>query len=68
LAPGGRLLVLAYHSLEDRAVKLFFRERARAGEADVLTPKPVRPTAAEVAVNPRSRSARLRVAARVRYV
>jgi len=68
LAPGGRLLVLAYHSLEDRAVKLFFRERARAGEADVLTPKPVRPTAVEVAANSRSRSAHLRVAARVRYV
>jgi 16S rRNA (cytosine1402-N4)-methyltransferase len=65
LAPGGRLLVLSYHSLEDRTVKLFLRGAARRGELEILTPKPMRPSRDEARVNPRSRSARLRVAARV---
>ena len=64
LAPGGRLGVIAFHSLEDRIVKNKFRELKRAGEAVVLTPKPVRASASEVAANRRARSARLRVAAR----
>ena len=59
LAPGGRLAVIAFHSLEDREVKHTFR--ALGGEGyDVLTKKPVRPGADEEARNPRSRSARLR--------
>ena len=78
LAPGGRLAVVSFHSLEDRAVKEYIRARAgrtpspsrhappRAVEAEVtlrdLTRKPVLPTASEVAANPRARSARLRVA------
>ncbi len=62
LAPGGRLLVVSYHSLEDRTVKRFFRDAARRGELEILTPKPLRPGPDETRANPRSRSARLRVA------
>lgn len=59
LAPNGRLAVIAFHSLEDREVKHTFR--ALGGEGyEVLTKKPVRPSEAEAARNPRSRSARLR--------
>jgi 16S rRNA (cytosine1402-N4)-methyltransferase len=61
LAPGGRMAVIAFHSLEDRAVKLRFRELARAGRYRLVTRRPLRPGEAEVVRNPRSRSARLRV-------
>lgn len=75
LAPGGRLVVISFHSLEDRIVKRFLRERANpepppvpmAPEPDPvfrLIDKPRRPDAAEVAANPRARSAVLRVAER----
>ncbi|MBI4227601.1 MAG: 16S rRNA (cytosine(1402)-N(4))-methyltransferase RsmH [Candidatus Omnitrophica bacterium] len=64
LRPGGRIVVLAYHSLEDRIVKQAFRRAAAAGEVDVLTRRPLRPGDEEVRGNPRSRSARLRAAAR----
>ncbi|HSF17775.1 MAG TPA: 16S rRNA (cytosine(1402)-N(4))-methyltransferase RsmH [Vicinamibacteria bacterium] len=67
LGAGGRLIVVSYHSLEDRAVKLAFRDRARsAGSAyRVLTKKPVIAGAEEVYENPRARSAKLRVLERV---
>lgn len=83
LCPGGRLAVIAFHSLEDRAVKQFFRHEASDTEPDklprsvpvspaprqptmrVLTKKPLTPGAAELARNPRARSAGLRVAERL---
>ena len=63
LAPGGRVVVIAYHSLEDRIVKRFV---IGAEALQVLTKKPLTPTAAEAASNPRSRSAKLRAAERSR--
>lgn len=59
LATGGRLVVLAYHSGEDRAVKRAFRKLASEDFLE-LTPKPLVPTDAEVSRNPKSRSAKLR--------
>jgi 16S rRNA (cytosine1402-N4)-methyltransferase len=59
LARGGRLVVIAFHSLEDREVKQTFRALGRDGFR-VLTRKPVRPGPSELRLNPRSRSARLR--------
>jgi 16S rRNA (cytosine1402-N4)-methyltransferase len=57
----GRLVVISYHSLEDRTVKRFM---AGATELELLARKPLRPSAAEQAANPRARSARLRAARR----
>ena len=80
LAGGGKLAVIAFHSLEDRLVKRFFRQESRdclcPPEAPVctcghraglriVTRKPIRPAPEEVARNPRSRSARLRIAERL---
>jgi 16S rRNA (cytosine1402-N4)-methyltransferase len=60
LAVRGRMAVISYHSLEDRAVKQRFRGLTDSGEFTSLTPKPMRAKAAEIARNPRARSARLR--------
>jgi 16S rRNA (cytosine1402-N4)-methyltransferase len=80
LRPGGRIAVISFHSLEDRIAKQFLRDRARGctcppelpvcvcghePELRILTPKPVRPSAREVELNPRAASARLRVAVKV---
>jgi 16S rRNA (cytosine1402-N4)-methyltransferase len=80
LRPGGRLVVISFHSLEDRIVKRFLRDRARGctcppefpicvcghePELRILTPKLVRPSAREVDQNPRAGSARLRAAVKV---
>jgi 16S rRNA (cytosine1402-N4)-methyltransferase len=63
LAPGGRVVVIAYHSLEDRLPKRVFREEGRLA---ILTKKPLQPSANEIRENPRARSAKLRAAERVR--
>lgn len=61
LTSGGKLAVISFHSLEDRIVKNFFREQAKAGQGKILTKKPIIAGEAEVQINPRSRSAKLRV-------
>ena len=62
LNSGGRFAVISFHSTEDRLVKQAFRSAEQTGLLKVLTKKPISPTDAEIARNPRSRSAKLRVA------
>jgi 16S rRNA (cytosine1402-N4)-methyltransferase len=80
LRPGGRLAVISFHSLEDRIVKQFFREKEKGcmcppdfpicvcghePELRAVQRRPVRPGEDEIAANPRSASARLRCAVKV---
>ena len=80
LTPGGRLVIITFHSLEDRIVKRRFRELARdcvcppripkcvcghVKELELLTRKGVKASEEEIALNPRARSARLRAAGRI---
>lgn len=59
LNKGGRMAVIAFHSLEDRIIKNFYKEQSKHG-ASILTKKPISPTYEEMSENPRSRSAKLR--------
>ena len=74
LAPGGRLAVITFHSLEDRIVKRYFRQASGAVGEDanfssptlrIVNKKVIEPTAAEIEANPRSRSAKLRLIERL---
>lgn len=80
LAPGGRLAVISFHSLEDRIVKYFFKREStdclcpkeipfcqckHKASLKIITKKPIIPTEEEVEINPRSRSAKLRVAEKI---
>jgi 16S rRNA (cytosine1402-N4)-methyltransferase len=65
LKPGGRLVIISFHSLEDRIVKDALRDGVKLGHYRILTKKPVTATEEEVDRNPRSRSAKLRAAEKV---
>jgi len=65
LAPAGRIVIISFHSLEDRIVKNTFRNWKAAGTCQILTKHVVRPSEEEVTRNPRARSARLRCAERI---
>lgn len=66
LKPGGRLVVISFHSLEDRIVKDALRDGAREGIWNVFTKKPATATQEEIDSNPRSRSAKMRAAERMK--
>lgn len=65
LRQGGRLVVISFHSLEDRKVKDALRQGAANGQYRVLTAKPVSASEEEVGRNPRARSAKLRAAVKL---
>ncbi|MFC1629672.1 16S rRNA (cytosine(1402)-N(4))-methyltransferase RsmH [Patescibacteria group bacterium] len=65
LEKGGRLVVISFHSLEDKIVKNFFKKKDKEGSLRILTKKPIRPQKKELKMNPASRSAKLRAAKKI---
>ncbi|MDP1538919.1 MAG: 16S rRNA (cytosine(1402)-N(4))-methyltransferase RsmH [bacterium] len=65
LPAGGKLIVISFHSLEDRIVKNFFREKAKENILKIITKKPIGPGPKEIKINPRSRSGKLRAAVKI---
>jgi len=65
LKSGGRLIIISFHSLEDRIVKNFYKNQSKNGLIKILTKKPAEPGREEIRINPRSRSAKLRAAVKI---
>jgi len=66
LEKNGRIAIISFHSLEDRIVKSFLKEKVKEGELKILTKKPITPSFEEIKTNPRSRSAKLRAAIKIK--
>ncbi len=66
LKNGGRMAIISFHSVEDREVKNFFRNKAKNGEGKLINKKPIIPSDEEIKENPRSRSAKLRVIEKIK--
>ena len=65
LMPDGRIVIISFHSLEDRIVKDFFKEKQKQGQIRLITKKPICPQAREIINNPTCRSAKLRTAEKI---
>lgn len=61
LSPGGRMAIISFHSLEDREVKHFYKDKENQEQAKLISKRPITPTKKEIEENPRSRSAKLRI-------
>lgn len=66
LEKNGRIVIISFHSLEDKIVKSFLKEKVKEGELKILTKKPIAPSFEEIKTNPRSRSAKLRAAIKIK--
>lgn len=65
LEPGGKIVVISFHSLEDRIVKNFFREEEKKEKIKILTKKPIQASRGEIKKNPKARSSKLRAAEKI---